>query len=90
MTESERELLDFEDLHPTHSRTKEALIRERFGCSPARYYQIRNRLADDLAAVKTHPAVFSRMRRASPGLRGMFAASNRHLSPPPHRRLDRK
>jgi hypothetical protein len=55
MTKQEASILAFEEDHRGHTRTKEARIREAFGLSPARYYQIRNRLARRADALAAHP-----------------------------------
>jgi len=50
-----RRVLTLDDEHPTHTRTKEAIIRKQLGISPARYYQIRNRLLTDPEALAEFP-----------------------------------
>lgn len=59
----ERALLDFERDWSLHQGGKAAAIRERFGISPARYYQLIARLVDLPAARHYDPLVVARLRR---------------------------
>ena len=59
----ERALLDFERDWRAHQGRKEEAIRERFGVSAARYYQLLNRLLDEPAAAAYDPLVVTRLRR---------------------------
>jgi hypothetical protein len=63
LSERDRAVLDIERAFWRHAGAKEAAVRERLGLSPARYYQVVNRLADDPAAVAAEPAVTARLRR---------------------------
>lgn len=74
MTPTEAQILAFEEATPVHTRTKEATIRERFKVSPARYYQIRNRLLKTPEGIAAHPALAARVSTGTRGLRSMFAA----------------
>ncbi|TDN42567.1 uncharacterized protein DUF3263 [Curtobacterium flaccumfaciens] len=46
-----------------HDRTKEAEIRVEFEMSPARYYQVLNRVIDSPAALAYDPQLVSRLQR---------------------------
>lgn len=62
---SERELgiLDFERLWWKHAGAKERAVRDRFGCSPTRYYQALNSLLDRPEALAHDPVLVQRLRR---------------------------
>ncbi len=61
--ERDAALLDFEDSWWEAPGAKEAEIRERFGLSAPRYYQILNQLLDDPAALAYAPLLVKRLRR---------------------------
>lgn len=63
LTELERRLLRFEAEAPTRAGAKEAGIRERFGVSPARYYQLLHALIDLPPAVRFDPQLIGRLHR---------------------------
>ena len=56
-------LLDFERDWAAHEGDKESAIRERFGFSAARYYQLLARVIDDPAAMAYDPLTVRRLRR---------------------------
>ncbi|MDR1386454.1 MAG: DUF3263 domain-containing protein [Propionibacteriaceae bacterium] len=56
-------LLEFEALAWRRAALKEGAIRQRFGCSLARYYLRLNRLIDSPAALAAAPIVVKRLRR---------------------------
>lgn len=56
-------ILDFEKQWWAFSGTKEAEIRERFGLSAPRYYQLLNELIDTEAALIHDPLLVKRLRR---------------------------
>jgi Protein of unknown function (DUF3263) len=58
-----REILDFERMWWQLSVSKELAIRERFGISPARYYQLLNRLIELPEALEYDPMLVRRLRR---------------------------
>jgi uncharacterized protein DUF3263 len=58
-----REILEFERGWWQASVPKERAIRERFGVSPARYYQRLNRLIDRREALEADPMLVRRLRR---------------------------
>ncbi|HEX2417622.1 MAG TPA: DUF3263 domain-containing protein [Micromonosporaceae bacterium] len=62
---SERDLaiLDLERTWWRHAGSKEREIRERFGISPTRYYQLLNRLIDNPDAIRHDPMLVRRLRR---------------------------
>jgi hypothetical protein len=78
LTSREGALLDFERDWQVHHGRKTDAIRERFGISAARYYQLLTRLVDRPAAAEYDPLVVARLRRRrDPRLRAR--------APPPRR-----
>jgi hypothetical protein len=65
MNEHEHDVLALDEEHPHHTRTKEALIQQRLGISPARFYQIRNRLLTDPEALAEFPTIARRVDAAA-------------------------
>jgi hypothetical protein len=63
LSERDRAILDFERSWWTEPGTKEAGIRERFGLSAARYYQLLGSLAGSSEAEAYDPLVVRRLRR---------------------------
>ena len=68
LSDRDRAVLDFERSWWTTGRpdepiTKEACIRQRLDLSPARYYQLLNRLAECPDAAEYDPLVVHRVRR---------------------------
>jgi len=59
----EREILVFERQWWRFAGAKEAAIRERFGMSPTRYYQVLNALIDRPEALAADPLLVRRLRR---------------------------
>jgi hypothetical protein len=59
----DRALLDFERDWAVHKGDKEHAVREHFGFSAARYYQLIARLLDDPAAMTYDPLTVRRLRR---------------------------
>jgi hypothetical protein len=57
------EILAFERLWWKHAGSKEQAIRDRFGVSATRYYQLLNGLLDDPEALKHDPVLVGRLRR---------------------------
>jgi hypothetical protein len=58
-----REVLDFERATAKLATRKVAVIRDRFGLSPAGYYQLLNRLIDRPEALEYDPMLVQRLRR---------------------------
>ena len=56
-------VLTFEHDRARHDRTKEAEIRVEFDMSPARYYQVLNRVIDSPAALAYDPQLVTRLQR---------------------------
>jgi hypothetical protein len=59
----EREILAFERQWWRYAGAKEAAIRERFGMSATRYYQVLNALVDRPEALAVDPLLVRRLRR---------------------------
>jgi uncharacterized protein DUF3263 len=57
------EILAFERKWWRHAGSKEQGIRETFGLSATRYYQLLNQLLDDPEALKHDPVLVGRLRR---------------------------
>ena len=67
LTEREREILAFERQWWKYAGAKEQAIRELFGLSPTRYYQLVNRLIDKSDALEADPMLVKRLRRLRSG-----------------------
>ncbi|MBW6432890.1 DUF3263 domain-containing protein [Actinoplanes hulinensis] len=63
LTERELEILAFEGRWWKHAGAKEQAIRDTFGLSSTRYYQILNGLLDNPAALEHDPVLVGRLRR---------------------------
>lgn len=63
LTGRERDILDFEQQWWRHPGAKEQAIRDRFGCTATRYYQLLNGLLDNPAALAAEPLLVGRLRR---------------------------
>jgi hypothetical protein len=64
-----REILDFERTWWQASIPKELAVRQRFGLSPSRYYQVLNRVIDRPEALEHDPMLVRRLRRLREGRR---------------------
>lgn len=63
LSERDRAILDFEHRHWTYAGSKEQGIKDLFGLSATRYYQILNQLIDSEAALAHKPLLIKRLRR---------------------------
>ncbi|MFC4002082.1 DUF3263 domain-containing protein [Prauserella oleivorans] len=63
LTQREQEVLAFERQWWKYAGAKEQAIRELFGMSPTRYYQILNRLIDKQEAMRADPMLIKRLRK---------------------------
>ncbi|MFC4146551.1 DUF3263 domain-containing protein [Micromonospora mangrovi] len=63
LTERERRILAFEQQWWKHAGAKEQAIRDTFGLSATRYYQLLNALLDHPAALAAEPMLIGRLRR---------------------------
>ena len=63
LSELDLHVLAFEHDRARHDRTKEAEIRVEFDMSPARYYQVLNRVIDSPAALAYDPQLVARLQR---------------------------
>ncbi len=61
--ERDRAILDFEREWWQHPGAKEDAIRQTFGLSPARYYQLLGKLMDSEAALAYDPMLVKRLQR---------------------------
>ena len=59
----ERQILAFERKWWKHAGSKEQAIRDQFGVSATRYYQVLNALLDNPAALAAEPVLVKRLRR---------------------------
>ena len=64
LTDREVAILDFERTPWKVTGSKESAIRERFGISPSRYYQIRDSLLDRGEALEYDPLLIRRLRKS--------------------------
>lgn len=65
LTETEQEILTFERLWWKHAGAKDAEIRERFGVSPTRYYQLLEELIERPESCAFDASTVNRLRRLS-------------------------
>ena len=63
LTERELQILAFESKWWKHAGAKEQAIRDAFGLSSTRYYQLLNGLLDNPAALVHDPVLIGRLRR---------------------------
>lgn len=63
LTEREQQILAFEGRWWKHAGAKEQAIRDTFGLSSTRYYQLLNALLDNPAALEHEPMLVGRLRR---------------------------
>jgi hypothetical protein len=63
LTDRERQVLAFERQWWRHAGAKEQAIRDLFGVSSTRYYQVLNALLDNPAALAYDPLLVRRLRR---------------------------
>lgn len=63
LSERDREVLSFERQWWKYAGSKEAAVKELFGMSSTRYYQLLNALIDTAAAVEHDPMLVKRLRR---------------------------
>ena len=63
LEEEGHHVLAFEHDRARHDRTKEAEIRVEFDMSPARYYQVLDRVIDSPAALAYDPQLVTRLQR---------------------------
>ena len=63
LTRREHDMLAFERQWWRHAGAKETAIRDRFGVTPTRYYQVLNALVDQPAALAADPLLVRRLRR---------------------------
>jgi hypothetical protein len=63
LTEREEQILAFERRWWKHAGSKEQAIRDTFGLSATRYYQVLNGLLDNPVALAHDPVLVGRLRR---------------------------
>lgn len=63
LSERDREILAFEREWWQHVGSKEIQVRERFGVSATRYYQMLNRILESPAAMAEDPMLVRRLQR---------------------------
>jgi hypothetical protein len=61
LSDRDRSILAFEEAHWVHTGRKQNDIREQFGLSAARYYQLLHEIAASPAAVAAFPQLTKRM-----------------------------
>ncbi|WP_430591412.1 DUF3263 domain-containing protein [Humidisolicoccus flavus] len=70
LSDRDRQILDFEGNWQRHAGAKERAIRETFGLSPTRYYQLLNALIDTELALHHDPLLIKRLQRIRRGRKG--------------------
>lgn len=73
LDKQELQILEFEGHWWKHAGSKEQAIRDSFGVSSTRYYQLLNTLLDNPAALAHDPVLVGRLRR----LRSTWARTRR-------------
>ncbi|WP_019814629.1 DUF3263 domain-containing protein [Saccharomonospora saliphila] len=63
LSQREKDVLAFERQWWRYAGAKEQAIRDRFGVSPTRYYQILNKLIDKQEAMRADPMLVKRLRK---------------------------
>jgi hypothetical protein len=63
LAERDKQILAFERRWWRRAGAKEQAIRDAFGLSSTRYYQLLNRLLDEPAALAEDPVLVARLRR---------------------------
>ncbi|OLB67416.1 MAG: hypothetical protein AUI10_00190 [Actinobacteria bacterium 13_2_20CM_2_72_6] len=63
LTDRDQQILAFEQKWWKHAGSKEQAIRDQFGVSATRYYQVLNALLDNPAALAADPVLVKRLRR---------------------------
>jgi hypothetical protein len=63
LTDLEKDVLAFEHGRWLHAGAKDTAIRELFGCSSTRYYQLLRALLDRPEALQHDPQLVNRLRR---------------------------
>ncbi|MEE6273821.1 DUF3263 domain-containing protein [Georgenia wangjunii] len=63
LSDTEREILAFERQWWKYAGAKETAVRDLFGMSATRYYQVLNALIDSEAALAADPMLVKRLRR---------------------------
>lgn len=79
LPERDRRILEFEKQWWRYAGAKERAVRDEFGMSTTRYYQILNALIDSSAALAAEPMLVRRLRR----LRGQRRSARAIRSPRP-------
>ncbi|WP_343230842.1 DUF3263 domain-containing protein [Yinghuangia seranimata] len=78
LSERDLDILDFERQWWRHAGAKERAVRDRFGCTPTRYYQALNALLDRPEALEHDPMLVSRLRRLRTARQQARSAVRRH------------
>lgn len=63
LTEQQQAVLAFEHQRWQHPGAKDTAVREQFGLTPTRYYQMLGELLDDERAFRHDPVLVARLRR---------------------------
>ncbi len=79
LSDLERDVLDFANLRWRYGGAKEAAIREQFGWSATRYYQVLGALLDRPAVAEYAPLLVGRLRRLAEARRQQRSIDGRGL-----------
>lgn len=63
LSDRDRRILDFEREWTHHRQPRDEAVRERFGLSTTRYYQVLNAVIDSPAAIAYDPMLVRRLQR---------------------------
>ena len=82
LTDTDRDILDFEESWWTRPGSKAGAIRDRLGMSPTSYYRRLDELVDSGEALQHAPLVVRRVRRKKRDRRrGRFETTAKRLHP---------
>lgn len=85
LSEREKSILDFERDFVRHTGAKDEAVREQFGLSAARYYQLLNAVIDSPAAIVYDPMLVRRLQRVRDAKMSARTLLNAHGTDPSRR-----
>lgn len=88
LTDTETEMLEFERAWWKHAGARDTAIRDRFGLTPTRYFQVLNALIDRPEALAADPLTVKRLLRLRDARRAQRSASRLELAFDPPKMSD--
>lgn len=85
LSEREKNILDFEKDFAGRAGAKDEAVREQFGLSAARYYQLLNAVIDSPAAIVYDPMLVRRLQRVRDAKTSARTLLNAHVIGSPSR-----